>query len=97
MGAVGGVTVDPDGRHTWAIIRCDAYDPVSVPERLGNECLDSDLGPVVTFAPDGTVAKSFGDGMFIWPHGIDVDPNGNVWVTGAVSEERTRLVHAGIR
>ena len=27
--------------------------------------------------------------MFIWPHGIDVDKDGNVWVTDAVSEERT--------
>ena len=89
MGAVGGVTVDPDGRHIWAIIRCDAYDPVSAPERFGNECLDSDLDPVVKFAPDGTVAESFGGGMFIWPHGIDVDSNGNVWVTDAVSEART--------
>ena len=89
MGAVGGVTVDPDGRHIWAIIRCDAYDPVSAPERFGNECLDSDLDPVVKFAPDGTVAESFGGGMFIWPHGIDVDSNGNVWVTDAVSEQRT--------
>ena len=24
--------------------------------------------------------------MFIWPHGIDVDSDGNVWVTDAVSE-----------
>ena len=23
--------------------------------------------------------------MFIWPHGIDVDQDGNVWVTDAVS------------
>ena len=24
MGAVGKTTVDPDGRHIWAVIRCDA-------------------------------------------------------------------------
>ena len=77
MGAVGGVTIDPDGRHIWAVIRCDA----SAPERFGNECLDSDLDPVIKFAPDGNVVESFGGGMFIWPHGIDVDNDGNVWVT----------------
>lgn len=85
MGAVGGVTMDPDGRHVWAVIRCDA----TAPERFGNECLDSNLDPVIKFAPDGTVAESFGGGLFIWPHGIDVDSDGNVWVTDAVSEART--------
>ena len=28
MGAVGKVTMDPDGQHVWAVIRCDAFDPV---------------------------------------------------------------------
>ncbi len=45
MGAVGGVTMDPDGKHVWAVIRCDA----TARERFGNECLDSDLDPVVKF------------------------------------------------
>ncbi len=85
MGAVGGVTMDPDGKHVWAVIRCDA----SAPERFGNECLDSDLDPVVKFDLNGNVVKSFGGGLFIWPHGIDVDPAGNVWVTDAVSAVRT--------
>ena len=26
--------------------------------------------------------------MFIWPHGIDVDKDGNVWVTDAVASNR---------
>ncbi len=84
MGAVGDITIDPDGEHIWAVIRCDA----TAPERFGNECLDSDLDPVLKFNQDGEVVQSFGGGMFIWPHGIDVDPDGNVWVTDAVSDER---------
>ena len=84
-GAVGGVTMDPDGEHLWAVIRCDA----TAPNRFGNECLDSDLDPVLKFDMDGNVVESFGGGMFIWPHGIHVDPEGNVWVTDAVSEART--------
>ena len=79
MGAVGKATTDPDGRHIWAVIRCDAGG-----ERFGNECLDSDLDPVIKFDPEGNVVESFGGGMFIWPHGIDVDSDGNVWVTDAV-------------
>jgi DNA-binding beta-propeller fold protein YncE len=84
MGAVGKVTVDPDGNHIWAVIRCDAG-----PEHFGWECLDSDLDPVVKFDLDGNVVTSFGGGMFIWPHGIDVDSEGNVWVTDAVTLART--------
>ena len=85
MGAVGGVAVDPDGEHVWAVIRCDATEP----ERFGNECLDSALDSVLKFDPDGEVVASFGGGMFIWPHGLDVDSDGNVWVTDAVAAERT--------
>jgi DNA-binding beta-propeller fold protein YncE len=84
IGAVGDVAIDPDGEHVWAVMRCDAGA-----ERFGWECLDSDLDPIVKFAPDGTAVESFGGGMFIWPHGIDVDDAGNVWVTDAVSEART--------
>jgi sugar lactone lactonase YvrE len=84
MGAVGDVAIDTDGRHVWAVIRCDAGG-----DQFGWECLDSDLDPVVRFDPDGSAVASFGGGMFIWPHGIDVDPDGNVWVTDAVSAERT--------
>ena len=85
MGAVGQVTIDPDGEHVWAVIRCDA----TAPDRFGNECLDSDLDSVIKFNQDGEVVESFGGGLFIWPHGIDVDNDGNVWVTDAVAEGRT--------
>ena len=32
------------------------------------------------------MVESFGSGLFIWPHGIDVDSEGNVWVTDAVGD-----------
>ena len=84
MGAVGDLTMDPDGKHLWAIIRCDAAEP----DRFGNECLDSDLDPVLKFDLEGNVVQSFGGGMFVWPHGMDVDAEGNVWVTDAVASKR---------
>ena len=84
MGAVGDLTMDPDGKHLWAIIRCDASEP----DRFGDECLDSDLDPVLKFDLDGNVVESFGGGLFVWPHGLDVDAQGNVWVTDAVADKR---------
>ena len=57
MGAVGDVAVDPDGRHIWAVVRCDAG-----PELFGWECLDSDLDSVIKFDPEGQVVASLGGG-----------------------------------
>jgi DNA-binding beta-propeller fold protein YncE len=85
MGAVGDVTMSPDGLHVWAVVRCDA----TAPDRFGNECLDSNLDSILKFDLKGNVVRSFGGGMFIWPHGIDVDREGNVWVTDAVAPNRT--------
>src|ERR1700741_3525518 len=76
MGAVGKGTIDPDGRHVWAVVRCE---PLADPARFGDECRDSKADSVLKFSPEGKVVKSFGGGMFIWPHGIDVDREGNVW------------------
>src|SRR5688572_8318848 len=84
LGAVGDVDIDVDGRHVWAVLRCDAGG-----ESFGYECLESDLDVVVKFAPDGNAVTTFGGGMFIWPHGLEVDVQGNVWVTDAASVERT--------
>jgi DNA-binding beta-propeller fold protein YncE len=85
MGAVGKVSIDPDGRHIWAIIRCEALED---PARFGDECRDSKSDSILEFSPEGKVVKSFGGGMFIWPHGLDVDRDGNVWVTDAVAANR---------
>lgn len=85
MGAVGDVQVDPDGVHIWAVVRCDSAER----GRFGNECLDSDLDPIVKFDAEGNAVESFGGGMFIWPHGLFVDEESNVWVTDAVKPSRT--------
>ena len=84
-GAVGKLVLDPDGLHLWAIVRCSATEH----KRFGNECLDSNLDPILEFDLKGNVVKSFGGGMFIWPHGLDVDREGNVWVTDAVAPKKT--------
>jgi DNA-binding beta-propeller fold protein YncE len=50
--------------------------------------LEDGLG--LQFGPDGNVVTSFGGGMFIWPHGLAIDPDGNVWVTDAVANRTPR-------
>ncbi len=41
------------------------------------------MNPVHLFDESGKEVRSFGAGMFVWPHGIHVDRDGNVWVTDA--------------
>ncbi|MDH3205985.1 MAG: hypothetical protein OEO79_05200 [Gemmatimonadota bacterium] len=71
-GSTAGVDIDPDGVHLWAIDRCG-----------GNSCADSDLDPILKFDPTGRVVTSFGGGLLLFPHGLHVDREGNVWVTDA--------------
>src|SRR6185436_4726206 len=85
MGAVGKVAIDPDGRHVWAVVRCERLEDRA---RFGDECRDSKDDPILQFGPDGKVVKSFGGGLFIWPHGLAVEPDGSVWVTDAVATAR---------
>lgn len=35
--------------------------------------------PIMEFAPDGRLVRSWGEGMFIRAHAIRVDPEGNIW------------------
>ncbi len=94
MGPPASLTVDTDGESIWAFIRCDETSPLPVAKggRFGIDCMlpDGKLKPhdtIYKFDPKGNVVKSFGAGMFIWPHGLHVDRDGNVWATDAAGED----------
>ena len=74
-GGSNGVDIDRDGRTVWATDRCS---PGTAPG-----CVGSAGNPVHHFDESGREIRSFGAGMFVWPHGIHVDRDGNVWVTDA--------------
>ncbi len=71
-GSVSAVNIDVDGIHVWAGDRCGT-----------NSCATSDVDPIVKLDPDGNVVQSFGAGELIWPHGMDVDAEGNIWIADA--------------
>lgn len=60
-----------------------------VAERCGqNSCVGKDdIDPVLQYDTDGNLLQSFGAGLITWPHGIYVDPDGNVWITDARGDE----------
>ena len=75
-GSTSAVDIDKDGKSFWVAERCQA-----------NSCWDrakgemSPLNTVFKFDSTGKMVASFGQGMFVFPHGIHVDRDGNVWVT----------------
>src|SRR5712691_8866954 len=69
-GSTAAVDIDKDGTSVWVGERCG-----------GNGCAGSTLAPVLKFDSTGKLVTSFGAGMFVFPHGIHVDFEGNVWVT----------------
>jgi DNA-binding beta-propeller fold protein YncE len=78
-GGSNGVAIDRDGKTVWATDRCS---PGTTPG-----CLGTNANPVHHFDESGKEIKSFGGGMFVWPHGIHVDRDDNVWVTDARAEQ----------
>jgi DNA-binding beta-propeller fold protein YncE len=71
-GGTTAVAVDRDGKSIWVFERCG-----------GESCATSTLPPILHFDPSGKLLASFGAGMFVFPHGITVDREGNVWVADA--------------
>jgi sugar lactone lactonase YvrE len=69
MGSSSAVFVAPTG-HIWVAERCGV-----------NSCAESQLPPVLEFDAAGKLLKTFGAGMFIFPHGIWIDKGGNLWLT----------------
>jgi sugar lactone lactonase YvrE len=69
-GSTSAVEIDKDGKSIWVFERC-----------AQNRCEGSDLPAILKFDESGKLVKAFGARMFISPHGIDVDHEGNVWVT----------------
>jgi hypothetical protein len=68
-GHVFGVGVDSKG-NVWVVDRC-----------AETNCIDSKFAPIMQFDPSGKFVKSFGEGLFVFPHSLYVDRDDNLWVT----------------
>lgn len=70
--AVTAVEPAPDGRTIYVVHRCAA-----------NSCDGRSEPPILTYDYEGNLLASFGEGLFVFPHGATVDKDGNLWVTDA--------------
>jgi DNA-binding beta-propeller fold protein YncE len=68
-GHVFGVGVDSNN-HVWVLDRCGE-----------TSCVTSTTDPIMEFDQNGRFIKSFGSGLFVFPHSLLVDKDDNIWVT----------------
>jgi len=81
-GALNGVAIDNDGESVWVAHRCGANPdvPPGVSPFTYDSCAGSSVPAVLKFDSSGKLLKSFGAGMFVFPHKMYVDRDGNVMV-----------------
>ncbi|GEM_PF-47115 len=69
--AVTAVEPAPDGT-VYVVYRC-----------FENSCAGRGEDPILKYDRSGKLLKSWGRGMFVFPHGSALDAEGNLWVTDA--------------
>jgi sugar lactone lactonase YvrE len=88
-GSTAGIDIDPTDGHIWAYERCGAG---SFGDGAPVTCETNPVDPIFKFHREtGEILANFGADVFVTPHGIHVDRDGNVWVTDfAGNREGTR-------
>ena len=82
-GAASAIHYAGNGK-VWVADRCGG-------NRGPGSCEDSPtIDPIMLMDTDGNILRSFGAGLFVWPHGMFVDQEGNVWVTDAATASTGR-------
>lgn len=87
----------PDG-FTWGQLIAVAVDAdsnlIAFQRCSSNTCVDQSAPPLLKFSPTGEHLMSWGEGMMVWPHGLDIDSQGNIWVTDGRHEgEMGQVIH----
>ena len=88
-GSTASVTTAPDGT-IWVVDRC------GVSGAGGTTCAgpNASVVPIFQFDTSGKLLKSFGAGMFVSPHKLTVDKDGNLWVADNGSHQVFKLSSA---
>jgi DNA-binding beta-propeller fold protein YncE len=82
-GEVIRVSVDSKGK-IWVFHRCfNVVPPGSA------TCINRGVAnpPILEFDPSGKLLKSFGAGLFAYPHGFTLDRDGNLWASDVNDQE----------
>jgi hypothetical protein len=85
-GSTASVTTAPDGT-IWVVDRC------GVSGAGGTTCAgpNAAVAPIFQFEASGKLLKNFGAGMFVSPHKLTLDKDGNLWVADNGSHQVFKL------
>lgn len=74
-GSTASVATGPDGK-LWVVDRC------GISGAGGTTCagVNAGVNPIFEFDPSGALLKTFGAGLFLSPHKMSVDKEGNLWL-----------------
>ena len=75
LGPTSAIDIDPDGKSIWLIERCPG----------AGGCAVVKTNPIKKFDAQGNLVREFGAGLLVYPHGMWVDRQGNVWVADTQS------------
>lgn len=90
-GSTAGIDIDPTDGNVVAYERCGSGSAGGP----GVNCVTNEVDPIFKFDRNtGEILQNFGAGIFVTPHGIHVDDEGNIWVTDfAGNGEKGHQVH----
>ena len=90
-GSTAGIDIGPDG-HIWVYDRCGAFV-------LDGGCeANPTVDPILKYDRNtGELLANFGAGLFVLPHGLHADSDGNVWVTDSQGNEAGTKGHQVIK
>ena len=83
-----GIDIDPTDGNVWVAAGCGGFG-------LGGGCAASPtVDPILKYDRNtGELLASFGAGLFVLPHGLHVDDDGNVWVTDSQGNANGEIGH----
>ena len=87
VGSTSAIDMDRDGKSIWVFERCGTL----------NNCIGSKANPIMKFDSTGKLVKEFGAGLFVYPHGMYVDPENNIWVADLQSNKDRPAPPGGVR
>jgi sugar lactone lactonase YvrE len=89
-GSTASVTTAPDG-SIWVTDRCGNSGAG------GTTCTGASahVDPIFQFDPSGKLLKTFGAGMFVSPHKLTVDKDGNLWMADNGAHQVFKLDSGG--
>jgi len=89
-GSTASISTAPDGT-IWVVDRCGNSGAG------GTTCggASANVNPIFQFEPTGKLLKNFGAGLFVSPHKLTIDKDGNLWVADNGSHQVFKLDQNG--